>query len=138
MRIFHVSAYEGIVSTGQSVLTSPSLSELFGSVDRLYVGGYANQIVASPTLMIQEQLSLDGENWTAGFQQTGVVPLPLNILPETLFQGSDDDPEDWIFGIKPPFRRLSMIVAGTGSAMLHIWATGRDRARGARSMASGG
>jgi hypothetical protein len=133
MRIFHISAYEGVIATGQTVLTSPSLSVLFASVDRLYVGGYANQISASPTLQIQEQISMDGENWTPGFFQVGsITPLSLTGT-ETLFQGSDDDPEDYRFGIKPAFRRLNIIVAGSGSAMLHIWTTGRDRARAARA-----
>jgi hypothetical protein len=139
MRIFHVSVYEGFMSAGQTVYSSPSLSELFGSVDRLYVSGYASQISASftPQLQIQEEISIDGENWTGGAVQ--VLALQLLTQPETPFQGTDFDPDNPIFGVKPPFRRLNITVSTAGSsAMLHIWATGRDRARGSRTLARAG
>lgn len=138
MRIFHVNIYEGVVTTGQTVYSSPSLSELFGTVDRLYVGGYAtpSQISPSPTLTIQEEISVDGENWGGG--SLLLNGFPLNSSPETIFQGSDDDPDVYTFGVKAPFRRINITVGGSGSAVIHVWATGRDRARGARPMARTG
>jgi hypothetical protein len=136
MRVFHVKAYEGSVSTGQAVYSSPSLSELFGSVDRLHVGGYASDISgSSPTLQIQEQFSLDGENWVPGNILTGGTPISL-LGPETKFQGADFDQDLSIFGLKAAFRRLFISVAGAGAtAMVHVWATGRDRSRRARALA---
>ena len=138
MRIFHVSVYEGLVSATQSVYSSPSLSELFGSVDRLYVGGYASQITSTPSLQIQEQISMDGENWKDGALLVG-DPTPIALSgSEFLFQGRDYDPDTQILGIKTPFRRMMIKVSVSGSAMLHIWATGRDRSRGAHTLARAG
>ena len=139
MRIFHVKVFEGPMSAGQTVNSSPSLSELFGSVDRLYIGGYASQPVLLPKLQIKEQISMDGENWTDGALLVGdPTAIDISTAPEALFQGRDYDPESQIFGIKAPFRRLFISVSNTGSAMLHIWVTGRDRARGARMTARAG
>ena len=139
MRIFHVMAFEGYAATGQPVYSSPSLSELFGSVDRLYVGGYTSQVSGmNPTLQIQEQISLDGENWQLGWILVGTpTPLGLNIGSETPFQGADNDPEQQLFGAKAPFRRLRILIGGTNNAnaMVRVWATGRDRSRRARALA---
>ena len=136
MRVFHVVAYEGYVATGQSVYSSPSLSELFGSVERLYVGGYASEVSGSaPTLEIREQGSLDNENWTLFNYLVGAPGIPISIPAgqETKFQGSDLDPDIWTFGAKAPFRRLFITVGNTGggsaNAMVRVWATGRDGSR---------
>ena len=142
MRVFHVVAYEAYAATGQPVSSSPSLSELFGSVDRLYVGGYTSEVSgSSPTLEIVEQISLDNENWTSGNYLVGVpgIPIPLNVGSETKFQGADADPDAWLFGAKAPFRRLRITIGGTNAnAMVRVWATGRDGSRGARSLARPG
>jgi hypothetical protein len=140
MRIFHVVAYEAYVATGQSVYSSPSLSELFGSVDRLYVGGYTSEVSGSlPTLEIVEDISLDNENWHGGNYLVGSAgtPFPLNLGTETKFQGADLDPDIQLFGAKAPFRRLKITLGGGANtnAMLRLWATGRDGSRRAMGLA---
>jgi hypothetical protein len=141
MRVFHVIAFEGFVASGQPAVSSPSLSELFGSVERLYVSGYATQVSGTdPELTIQEQISLDGENWDNGGGWFQIGPVPKSIAgQETPFQGVDADPDLFRFGAKPPFRRLLITVSnlggGNANAMIRMWATGRDRSRRARALA---
>lgn len=140
MRIFHVLAYEGFVASGQPKYSSPALSDLFGSVDRLHVSGYASQASGTtPALQVTEQISMDGENWVSGILYLGVSGQLLGA-GETLFQGFDLDPDIPFFSGKSSFVRLAVTVTGTSSpsAMVRIWATGRDRARGARTMARAG
>jgi hypothetical protein len=145
MRIFHLVAYEGYAEAEQPVYSSPSLSELFGTVERFYVGGYASQVSGTddPTLQIQEEISLDGETWTGGWILVGTpvgIPIPAGV--ETKFQGADGDPEIHRFGAKAPFRRLRILVgdsgAGDAKAMVRVWVTGRDGSPRARALARTG
>ena len=137
MRIFHLSAYDGQANNGHVVYSYPSLSNLFGSVDYLDVGGYTCNVSGTPTLQIQEELSLDGENWnnaTPGAIVVGLVPISLNVGVDTLFQGADFEADLFAFG-KPPFVRLKITIGSTGSATVRMWVTGRDRSRRARALA---
>jgi hypothetical protein len=140
MRIFHIKVHEGYIFTGQPVYTSPSLSNLLGSVDMLDVSGYTSQVSgSSPTIEVQDQISMDGENWTGGAIPILGASTSLNLSGETLFQGQDYDTDiSYNFGAKPAFVRLKITVGGAGAnAMVRIWVTGRDRSRRARALARG-
>lgn len=134
MRIFHVSAYEGQASISHVVYSYPPLSNLFGTVEYLDISGYASQVSGSPTLQIQEEVSLDNENWTGGSIVVGMIPITLNTSADTLFQGADLEADLYAFG-KPAFVRLKMIIGTSGSALLRVWVTGRDRSRRAHPLA---
>ena len=142
MKVFHVLAYEGYVAKGQPIYSSPSLSELFGSVEHLHIGGYTTQVLGTdPELTIQEQISLDGQTWTLGALLTGSLPIPLDGIPETLFQGADFDPDNYPFAAKAPFARLLITLSassGSASAAIRVWATGRDSSRRSRALTSAG
>jgi hypothetical protein len=126
MRIFHLVAFNSSITSGQPVYTSPDLSRKFGAVDMLHVSGYATQATGSPSLTIQSQVSINGENWTGG--NLFVNGLALSAT-ETVFQGFDQDVDTLFFSAKCPFVRLVMQLSAGASAQafVQLWVTGRDR-----------
>jgi len=127
MRAFHLLAYEGFLAEGQIVYSPPTLSELFGTVDHLHVGGYTSQVSGTdPGLIIATQDSADGENWAL----SSILFAVSLGAGETLFQSGDADLDLPPF-LKGPFRRLVIALSGTGgaNAMVRVWVTGRDSSR---------